>query len=152
MSQKNLELKHGTRLFRKLTTSTLVPGQPVGKNTLATIGVSLAELLELPDHKKYTGHYWRRTAATLAAESGSTLAEIKTLTGHNSDTVAYGYIANSNLLILYITSSRVGMNGWSYKKTALQALKRRSIKRNYSRIRKKSVFRTSCLDRRISFF
>ena len=43
----------------------------------------------------YTGHCWRRVAATLAAEAGLTIPEIKQITGHKSDTVVYGYIAGS---------------------------------------------------------
>ena len=98
-SQIQVEVKYGSRLFRKLSKH-MIPGQVVGKHTLSQIGVNLAKELGLLNANKYTGHCWRRTAATLAAEAGSTLAEIKTLTGHRSDNVAYNYIANSDKMKL----------------------------------------------------
>ena len=94
VSQINVEKSCGHRLWRKLSAD-LIPCQPVGKNTLSKVGVVLATAINLPLPDKYTGHTWRRTAATLAAESGSTLSEIKLLTGHLSDKVASGYIENS---------------------------------------------------------
>jgi len=49
----------------------------------------------LEEPSNYTGHCWRRVAATFAAEAGLTIPEIKQITGHKSDTVVYGYIAGS---------------------------------------------------------
>ena len=93
----HLEKNHGQRLFRKLL-PTYFPGQAVGKHTLASYGKRLATAIGLTTPEKYTGHCWRRTAATLAAEAGSSLAEIKTLTGHKSDTVVNHYINNSETM------------------------------------------------------
>ena len=42
--------------------------QPIGKNLLVKVPEYMAEKLGLPDPTSYTGHSFRRTAATLAAE------------------------------------------------------------------------------------
>jgi hypothetical protein len=49
-------------------------------NTAAT-PKRMAIALHLEDPKLYTGHAFRRTSATLCAESGMTVAEIKLVTG-----------------------------------------------------------------------
>lgn len=45
--------------------------------------------------EKYTGHCWRRTTATMAAEYVMSLPQIKQITGHKSYTVVQGYIDSS---------------------------------------------------------
>ena len=74
-TQVAVEGLHGNRL----------PGQPIGKHTGASYGKVFATLLQIPNPGNFTGHCWRRTAATLAAEEGLSLTEIKILTGHQSD-------------------------------------------------------------------
>lgn len=61
------------RLFRKLTDGDgLIYGTNVviGKNTLSNYGKKVAGLLELPDPHRYTGHSWRRSAATIGVNAG----------------------------------------------------------------------------------
>ena len=53
----------------------------LGKNNTAATPKRMAIALHLDDPKLYTGHAFRRTSATLCAESGMTLAEIKLVTG-----------------------------------------------------------------------
>jgi hypothetical protein len=89
------------RFFRKLLfkdgkiTSS---NQVVGVHTADKFGQKVAAILGLPDHKDYTGHCWRRTATTFAANAGLSLAQMKTLTGHKSDTVIQGYIDKSDVM------------------------------------------------------
>ena len=47
--------------------------------------------------KKYTGHCFRRTAATLLSESGGQLQQIEELGRWRSDAIAQGYIEKSTL-------------------------------------------------------
>lgn len=54
---------------------------PMGKNTVAEAGRRCAIYIGLESPKSYTGHCWRRAAATRLAEKGVTLAEIKLVTG-----------------------------------------------------------------------
>ena len=64
----------------------------VGKNTASSFGKEIAQLLDLKDPHTYTGHTWRRTAITWAANAGLSLVQLKSLSGHKSDTVIQGYI------------------------------------------------------------
>jgi len=43
----------------------------------------------------YSSHTLRRTADTVYADAGMTLPQIKSTTGHKSDSVVQGYIDNS---------------------------------------------------------
>ena len=68
---------------------------PIGKNALGRFGKEVAKSLGKPNWASFTGHCWRRTAATICAESGFSVPEIKNVTGHKSDTVVQGYIDSS---------------------------------------------------------
>lgn len=69
----------------------------VGKNLAFDFGKKVAELLQLPNPEKYTGHCWRRTSITLMTNSGMSLPQIKAVSGHKSDSVVQGYIDHSKL-------------------------------------------------------
>jgi hypothetical protein len=74
-----------------------------GKGTLQHVGIQklskyaqeIAEFLKLPEPEKYTGHCFRRTAATWAADSGCSLLQLKNLGGWTSDSAPQGYIGDS---------------------------------------------------------
>lgn len=68
----------------------------IGINTLAKFPAKIAQYLQLTDPKSYTGHAFRRTSATFAAEAGIDMVNLKRLGGWKSDTVAQGYIAESD--------------------------------------------------------
>lgn len=74
------------RLWRKLkdTRHGFTAGaQVLGKNTIAKFGYDAAKAVGYIEEeaRKFTGHWIRRTAITHAAESGLSLAQIKTMTG-----------------------------------------------------------------------
>lgn len=69
--------------------------QVIGKNKISAIPSQIAEYLKLQDPKLYTGHCYRRTSASLLAESGADMTQIKRHGGWRSDTVAEGYVENS---------------------------------------------------------
>lgn len=69
--------------------------QIVGKNTLGKLPRMIAEYLKLPNADKFTGHCFRRSAATILAESGGDTRSLKQLGGWRSDTVAESYVENS---------------------------------------------------------
>ena len=113
-------------IYKKQSADIIGTKSNIGKNVLATYGRRIATRLGMDEefvkkatgfHTKYLlnctnylypfctnlfhfilGHLWRRTAVTLMAESGNTLVEIKSVTGHNSDTVVQGYIDNTETL------------------------------------------------------
>lgn len=82
------------RLFLKYVNGKCY-SQPVGKNTFAKIPNDIACFLNLPDPKNFTGHCFRRSSATLLANSGCDILELKRLGGWKSATVAEGYIDDS---------------------------------------------------------
>lgn len=55
----------------------------------------IAKYLKLENPELYTGHSFRRTSASLLADSGADMAQIKRHGGWKSDAVAEGYIENS---------------------------------------------------------
>ncbi|KAB0801957.1 hypothetical protein PPYR_04143 [Photinus pyralis] len=63
---------------------------PIGINTFGQIPRKIAKYLNLPNADQFTGHSFRRTSATILADSG---ADIRTLKRHGdwkSDAVAEG--------------------------------------------------------------
>lgn len=69
--------------------------QPVGINTFGAIPKNIATFLGLENPKKYTGHCFRRSSATLLADSGAELTTLKRHGGWKSSTVAEAYIESS---------------------------------------------------------
>lgn len=67
----------------------------VGKNTFGQIPFKIATYLKLPTPKDYTGHCFRRSSATLLANAGEDILNIKRHAGWKSTTVAEGYIEDS---------------------------------------------------------
>ncbi|XP_011859053.1 PREDICTED: uncharacterized protein LOC105556569, partial [Vollenhovia emeryi] len=69
--------------------------QPIGLNKFVKIPRIIASYLKLPDPQSYTGHTFRRTSATLLADSGADIITLKRHGGWKSNTVAEGYIEDS---------------------------------------------------------
>lgn len=69
--------------------------QPIGKNTFGQLPSRIAGYLRLPDAKQYTGHCFRRSSASLLADSGATIDVLKRHGGWKSSSVAEGYVENS---------------------------------------------------------
>lgn len=69
--------------------------QCVGVNTFGKMPSEIAAFLRLPNPELYTGHSFRRSSATLLANSGEGITDIKRLGGWKSTTVAEGYIDDS---------------------------------------------------------
>jgi integrase len=67
-----------------------------GKNFFGDLPCKIAKFLKLDNPKSYTGHAFRRTSATTAVDNGVDLLNLKRLGGWKSDTVAEGYIAESD--------------------------------------------------------
>ncbi|KAJ8665125.1 hypothetical protein QAD02_006787 [Eretmocerus hayati] len=69
--------------------------QVLGKNWIRAVPKTIAEYLNLNDPHQYTGHCFRRTAATLLAETGANEMMLKELGGWKSTAVMQGYIQDS---------------------------------------------------------
>lgn len=69
--------------------------QPVGKSKFGEMPKIIAAYLKLPNCKIYTGHSFRRTSATLLADAGADLLELKRHGSWTSVSVVEGYIGDS---------------------------------------------------------
>ncbi|XP_028132030.2 uncharacterized protein LOC126892541 [Diabrotica virgifera virgifera] len=69
--------------------------QLVGKNSISKIPTKIAEFLKLPNATNYTGHSFRRTSASLLANSGGDILALKQHGGWKSTNIAEGYIEQS---------------------------------------------------------
>ena len=99
----DIDRNHEVRLFRKLV-PIFYPGHAVGNQMLGTCGKGLATALDPTAEEYYKWHSWRRTSAILAASS---LAEVKTLTRHKSDSAVYHHTNNSGTVEQYSPASSV---------------------------------------------
>ncbi|XP_051153688.1 uncharacterized protein LOC127276972 [Leptopilina boulardi] len=68
---------------------------PIGRHKIGEVPEKIASYLSLPNPKRYTGHCFRRTSATLLSDSGANMQMIKQLGRWRSDMIAQGYIENS---------------------------------------------------------
>ncbi|KAJ8982862.1 hypothetical protein NQ317_002269 [Molorchus minor] len=82
------------RLFIKYTSNKCTI-QPVGINIFGKMPTDIARFLKLPNSELYTGHCFRRTSASLLADSGANLCTIKRHGGWKSSSVAEGYLEDS---------------------------------------------------------
>jgi len=69
---------------------------PVGKSFISEVPKRVATFLK-KDPDIFTGHTWRRTSATIVANSGLSLLELKQHGRWKSDCVAQGYVENSDV-------------------------------------------------------
>lgn len=69
--------------------------QCVGINSFGKMPSEIAAYLGLPNPELYTGHSFRRSSATMLADSGANITNIKRHGGWKSTTVAEGYVEES---------------------------------------------------------
>ena len=69
--------------------------QVVGVNTMGQIPSMIAKFLNMEDPNCYTGHSFRRTSATLLADTGADILALKRHAGWKSSSVAEGYVEDS---------------------------------------------------------
>jgi len=69
--------------------------QPIGKNMFGQFPQKIARFLNLPNPHLYTGHCFRRTSASILADSGVNIEQLKRHGGWKSGAVAEGYVERS---------------------------------------------------------
>lgn len=69
--------------------------QVIGLNKIGAMPKKIAQYLKLDNPELYTGHCFRRTSATVLADSGASLTTLKRHGGWKSNQVAEGYIEDS---------------------------------------------------------
>lgn len=71
---------------------------------LAAFTKKCAEFLGKPDVDAFTGHAYRRTSATIVADSGVSMLALKRHGRWKSDSVAQGYVADSKTAKLEVAN------------------------------------------------
>ena len=89
------DIKDTDDLFKTCTMRGL-SRSPMGKNYLANIGKDIAKKLNLGDTDLYTGHCFRRSSATAAANAGANSMELKRHFGWVQETTALRYLDETN--------------------------------------------------------
>lgn len=84
--------------------------QPVGVNTIGSVPSLIAQFLQLPNSKEYTGHCFRRSSSSLLADTGADLLTVKRHGGWKSNTVAEGYIETSEANKKRTATAILGLN------------------------------------------
>ena len=79
--------------------------QPMGIHLLAKIPTKIAEFLRLKNAASYTGHAFRRTAATVLAESATSTSSMKKHFNWKQENTALKYVDNTNSSKLGISKS-----------------------------------------------
>lgn len=69
--------------------------QAIGYHSIASFPQKIATFLKLPNVGSFTGHVFRRTAATLLVDNGADVLQLKRLGGWKSSAVAEGYVESS---------------------------------------------------------
>ncbi|RVE53695.1 hypothetical protein evm_001587 [Chilo suppressalis] len=98
----------------------------MGQNKIGSIPREIATFLGLLEPPLYTGHCFRRTSATLLAESGADLLSLKRHGGWKSNSVVEGYIEDSiqskskicNSIVEAITLKEPLSDSWSRPSTS----------------------------------
>ena len=88
-------MKSTTNKFFQQYRDGICKNQNIGINTFGGMPKIVAKYLQLENPELYTGHTFRRTSATLLADTGASLLTIKRHGGWKSNSVAEGYIENS---------------------------------------------------------
>ena len=91
---------------------------PLGKNTLSQYPSKIAEQLGKHQPKSFTGHCYRRTAATILADDHGSVIELKSAGGWKSSSIAEGYVAES------ITSKKRIAGAFSHDLSPSKSLKK----------------------------
>lgn len=84
----------GTPIYSNSKKSRFI-NQPMGINMAYKIGKDVAKKLGLPDADNYTGHCFRRTSATMAADAGATPVQMQRAYGWKSINTAQKYVTHS---------------------------------------------------------
>ena len=82
-----------------------------GKNCLAKIPMTIAAFNLLPNPERFTGHCFRRSAASLLANEGCSLTGLKRAGRWTSDAVVDGYIEVSKKSKLNVSETISGSEG-----------------------------------------
>lgn len=97
-------------LFRGCNGGKCFVKSPLGKCKLANVGKDMAKFLKLPNANRYTGHCFRRTAATNASANSASTTNLQSHFGWSNEKTALQYIEanekNQDVMAEKITGER----------------------------------------------
>ncbi len=99
------------RVWYTGTKNTLLKKQHMGKNKVSDVPHEIAKFLGVPECDKYTFHSFRRTAATRAADGGSSTEQLVDFFGWKNGSMCQEYISSSKQAILGMASRLGGFEG-----------------------------------------
>lgn len=116
---RNLRPKNATgrRLFLRYENGKC-SNQNVGMNTFGNMPKLIAKYLNLQDANLYTGHCFRRSSATLLADAGGDIVDLKRHGGWKSSSVAEGYLDDSIQNKVEVSRKILGQNNMEIKKSS----------------------------------
>eukprot|EP00754_Rhynchopus_humris_P048833 Rhum_TRINITY_DN8025_c0_g1::Rhum_TRINITY_DN8025_c0_g1_i1::g.25845::m.25845 len=82
------------------TGTTFCKDVPMGRNVLPKVPQEIATEIGYPSPHRYTGHAWRRSAATWAATRGCSVHQVMKWFGWTSQKTAQGYIDATETLLV----------------------------------------------------
>ena len=109
------ELQPDSPLIHNLHRSGRFTCQPMGHNFLSNLGKDMAKSLKLPDWSAYTGHCFRRSAATAAAENGASAMQMQSHFGWVQSSTALKYVNSSTAMAKTMSGLITGTRGESYE-------------------------------------
>ena len=86
------DIKPDDVFFRRALKDRFSKNEILGRTAYGRIGKEIAQTLNLSNPARYTGHCFRRSAATEAANNGATTTDLKTGMGWENDKTALQYI------------------------------------------------------------
>lgn len=121
--------------------------QPVGINTLGKMPYKIALFLSLPNPQQYTGHCFRRSSASLLADSGVDLLTVKRHGGWRSNTVAESYIENSKENKKKVSCNILGnISGNDGSSTSSSTQEINLLSKNSTHLSSSGINLTNCTD------
>jgi hypothetical protein len=92
---RNVLKKYAGRVFYTATQNNVLKNQPMGRNTVANVPHEIAQRLQLAEPASFTFHSFRRSAATSAADGGSTSEQMTEFFGWRNAAMCQEYISSS---------------------------------------------------------
>ena len=90
--------KYTGRVFWGARGGTFI-AQPLGRNMVGQIPHEMAKFLEIPTPKEFTFHSFRRSAATAAADTGASSAQMTDFFGWKNPSMPQEYISTSKAAV-----------------------------------------------------
>jgi hypothetical protein len=101
--------------MKKMLANGRIANQVIGVNTIAEYPKKIATFLQLPNCNEFTSHAFRRSAATIYADSGASIPQLKGGGGWKSSSAAEVYVNESITSKMHVASAFCTSNSMQSK-------------------------------------